>query len=144
MSAKVHKELRRQERTMAALEPEYKEEGKKARYISVRLMPLIPFVAMICMSDQGMVLLPDVYRSNLLVGLGGCLMYLSFWWVDYVMLKKNGWEIGKWIWLGLLPPIGFVYLWFRAKYTDKDYGFAIAYFIMKAISVVIIGPMLFI
>ena len=127
MSGKVQKQLRKETAAAAdALEPQWQEDGKRARYITVRLMPLLPFVAMICMSSQGTIILPDDFRNIWYVGGAGCLMYLSFWWLDIMLLKRNGWDTTGWKWLGLFPPLGFVYLWIRAKYTDKDYGFAIA------------------
>lgn len=147
MSEKVHKQLRQQQAQAMACETIWQEETKQAKYISVRLMPLIPLIAMVFMSSQGAALMSEQFsefRNIWTVGGLGCAIYLGLWWLDVFLLKHDGWEVGGWKWFGLLPPIGFVYLLLRAKYTDKDYGFAIVYFLIKAVSIVIVGPQLFI
>ncbi len=147
MSEKIQKQLRRQQVEAIACHVGCQEIEKQAKYISVRLMPLIPLIAMVFMSSQGDLLIADnfkTFRNIWYIGGLGCAIYLGLWWLDIVLLKHHGWEVGGWKWLGLFPPIGFVYLWIRAKYTDRDYGFAIVYLLIKTVSIVVVGPGLFI
>ena len=147
MSGKVQKHLRRQQAQAMTCDASWHEDARQAKYISVRLMPLIPLIAMVFMSSQGDALVSESYRAfrNIwTVGGLGCAIYLGLWWLDVFLLKHEGWEVGCWKWFGLLPPVGFVYLLLRARYTDKDYVFAIVYFLIKAVSVAVIGPALFI
>ena len=147
MSEKVQRRLRQQQAQAMACGAGWQEETKNAKYISVRLMPLIPLVAMVFISSQGAALMSEQFRGfrNIwTIGGLGCAIYLGLWWLDLFLLKNDGWLVGRWKWFGLLPPIGFIYLFLRARYTDKDYGFVIVYFLIKAVSVVIVGPQLFI
>ena len=100
MSEKVHKALRRQQNAQMASEMSCQiEDERKAKYLTVRLMPLIPFIAMVFASPQGNLYLPEGFRDPLYISIGGCLFYLILWAIDIFMLKKkdgmsasgNGW-----------------------------------------------------
>lgn len=144
MSEKVHKALRRQQNAQMASEMSCQiEDERKAKYLTVRLMPLIPFITMVFASPQGNLYLPEGFRDPLYISVGGCLFYLILWAIDIFMLKKEGWHVGIWKWLGLIAPVGCLYLWFRARYTDREYAFAIVYIFMKILSLFIVGPVIF-
>lgn len=144
MSEKVHKALRRQQYAQMASEMCCQNtEERKAKYLTVRLMPLIPFMAMVFASPQGNLYLPEGFRSSLYISIGGCLLYLILWAIDLFLLKKDEWDVGPWKWLGLIAPVGCLYLWFRARYTDREYAFAVAYVFMKILSLFIVGPWIF-
>ena len=92
MSEKVHKALRRQQNAQMASEMSCQiEDERKAKYLTVRLMPLIPFIAMVFASPQGNLYLPEGFRDPLYISVGGCLFYLILWAIDIFMLKKEGW-----------------------------------------------------
>ncbi len=142
MSEKYYKALRREERDAITLNcyGGAADENRNARFLTARLMPLIPFVVMVLASEQGSVFLPEGCRDHLYITIGGWLIFAVLWIIDVMLLKKNYWAPGNWKWLGLIAPVGFLYLWIRAKNTDKEYAYAIAYAIMKGISLLIVGP----
>ncbi len=146
MSEKVHKALRRQQsaQTASDMSPCQSESERKARYMTIRIMPLIPFMAMVFASPQGSLFLPEGFRDPLYVSISGCLFYILLWVIDLFLLKRDGWHIGIWKWLGLAAPVGCLYLWFRARYTDKEYVFSFVYVFMKILSLFIVGSVVFI
>lgn len=145
MSEKVQKMLRRQQyEQMASGICCQSEDERRARYMTVRVMPLIPFAAMVLTTPQGSLYLPEAFRNPIYIAIAGCLLYLLLWAIDLFLLKKDGWDTGIWKWLGLIAPVGCLYLWFRARYTDREYAFSFVYAFMKILSLCIVGPQLFI
>lgn len=145
MSEKVQKALRRQQYESIASDICCQNENERtAKYLTVRLMPLIPFAALVFTSPQGSLFLPEEFRNPLYISICGCLFYILFWGIDLFLLKKNEWDTGNWKWLGLIAPAGFLYLWFRARHTDKEYVFSFVYIFMKILSLCIVGTQTFI
>jgi hypothetical protein len=57
--------------------------------------------------------------------------------LDVRELKRRGFNLGVWFWLCyILPPI---YLFVRAARTNKKYGYAITYWILYILSVVVVA-----